>query len=273
MWFDKLARAGFATKGLVYIIIGVLAVQTAFNAGGKTTDSEGAINTIAVQPFGKFLLILVAIGLAGYALWRFVQAAIDPEHQKQDAKSVFNRIGYAISGVIYAGLGLQALKIAVNAASVGSDGGNSTAHSTERVLAQPFGQWMIGVVGAIVIGMGFYQFYKAYSVKFRKQLDLSELTPAQANWAVQISRVGIVARGIVFAMIGFFLIQAAHHYNPSEAKGLDEALQAIAQQPFGKILLGLVALGLIAYGIYMNIEARYRRLPTASLSARSRLRV
>jgi hypothetical protein len=119
---------------------------------------------------------------------------------------------------------------------------------------------MIGTVGAIIIGMGCYRLYKAYHTKFRKRLDLRELNITQEKLVVNISRIGIAARGIVFILTGFFLIQAARQFDPNEVRGLDGILQTLAQQPFGKVLLCLVALGLIAYGIYMGVQARYRRI-------------
>jgi uncharacterized membrane protein YidH (DUF202 family) len=257
---EKLARFGYAVKGIVYGLIGILAVQAAFTAGGKTTGSKGALHTIAAQPFGSFLLILIAIGLLGYVIWRFVQAINDPEHQKTNTKRVVARIGYAISGILYLGLAASAVQIVLNVG--GGGGGNSTQTWTARLLGQPFGRWLVGLVGALVIGVGFYRLYRAYTIEFRKNLNLSEMSPQQEVWAVRISRLGITARGIVFVLIGFFLIQAAKQFNPNQAKGLDGVLLEIAQRPHGQILLALVAIGLVAYGIYMLVQARYRRIRT-----------
>lgn len=263
MLLEKLARVGYLAKGIIYGLIGILAILAASNAGGKTTDAKGVLHTIAGQPFGKFLLILLAIGLFGYAIWRFVQAALDPEHENsdRDADSIIHRSSYAMSGFVYGGLGVQAFRLVANAGS-SSGGGNSTTDWTGRLLSQPFGQWLVGIVGAIIIGMGFYQFYKAYKAKFRYKLDLRQLREEQQKLLIRIGQIGISARGIIFIIIGFFLIQAARQYDPQQAKGLDGALQALAQQPFGKFLLALVALGLVAYGIYMIIQSRYRRLFT-----------
>lgn len=255
MWIEKLARFGYAAKGFVYGLVGFLAVLAALNAGGKTTDTNGALTTIAAQPFGVFLLILIAIGLVGYVIWCLVQALQNPENKK-----LHSRIGSFISAVVYAGLAFNAAALAIGSNSGGK--GNTQRDWTALVLQQPFGQWLIGIVGAIVIGVGFYQFYDAYRAKFRKQLDLSEVDRKQQDRIIAISRFGIAARGIVFAIIGFFVIQAARQSNPNQVRGLDGALQSLAQQPFGKILLGIVALGLVAYGIYMFVQAKYRRIRT-----------
>lgn len=260
MWFEKLARFGYTVKGIVYAIIGVLAVQAAFSAGGKTTDTKGALHSIAAQPFGSFLLAITAIGLLGYALWRFVQAINDPEHKGTDTQGIATRLGYAISGLIYVSLAFEAVHIVMDAG--GSSDGKSTEDWTALVLRQPFGRWLVGTAGALIIGIGFYRLYQAYKVKFRKQLDLRRLNWKQETWVIRISRLGIAARGIIFVMIGFFLIQAAVQFDSSKARGLDGTLQTLAQQPFGKLLLGLMAMGLIAYAAYLWIQARYNRIKT-----------
>lgn len=258
-WFEKLSRFGYAAKGLVYFVIGLLALQAAISSGGQTTDQSGALEAIVVQPFGKFLLSLVAIGLIGYALWRIVQAVLDPEHsgQSTDTKQVVQRLGYAFSATAYAGLAATAIKLVLGS---GGSNGNATQDWTARFLSQPFGQWLVGIAGLITIAVGIAYLYEAYKGKFRRHFNFSGVNPQAQTWAVRLGRFGIAARGIVFAIIGIFLVQAAIRSNPDKAKGLGDALAALAQQPFGPWLLGLVALGLIAYSIYSLVEARYRRL-------------
>ena len=258
MWIEKLARLGYGTKGIVYGIIGVLAVLAAFSTGGKTTDTKGALHTIAAQPFGSFLIALVAIGMAGYALWRLVQAVVDLDNKGDDAEGIGSRLGYATSGIIYGSLALTAAKLAFSFG--GGSGGKSKEDWTAQLLQQPFGPWLVGTVGSIIIGVGFYRLYQAYKIKFRKKLDLSQVSQEQENWLVTISRVGIAARGIIFVMTGFFIIQAARQFDPNEVRGLDGILQTLAQQPYGKLLLGLVAVGLVAYGAYMWVQALYRQI-------------
>ena len=258
-WFERLARLGYASKGLVYFIVGFLAAQAVFSTGGRTTDTSGALSEIVKQPFGKFLLFLVTIGIIGYALWRIVQTILDPEHQgqKMDAKRIAQRIGYALSALAYAGLALTAVKLIM-----GSGGGNSdtTEDLTAQILAQPFGQWLVGLAGTIVIGVGFSYFYEAYKAKFRRHFKLDEMNPTEQKWATRLGRFGIAARGIVFVIIGLFLIQAARLSDASQTKGLGEVLAILAKQPFSPVILGIVPLGLIAYGIYSVIQARYRQI-------------
>ncbi|XZN89862.1 MAG: DUF1206 domain-containing protein [Microcoleus sp.] len=258
-WFDRLARLGYAAKGLVYFIVGFLAAQAAFGYGGKTTDSRGALTTIVSQPFGKFLLFLVTIGIVGYVLLRIVQTILDPEHagEQMDAKRIAKRIGYAFSGLAYAGLAVTAVKLIIGS---GGSNGNSTQDWTAWFLSQPFGQWLVGFGGAVIIGIGFSYIYKGFKGKFRHNFKLDRMSSNEQNWAVRLGRLGIAARGIVFSIIGVFLIEAAKQSDASEAKGFGEALASLEQQPFGPWILGLVALGLICYGLYSVIEARYGQI-------------
>ncbi|MBW4693875.1 MAG: DUF1206 domain-containing protein [Lyngbya sp. HA4199-MV5] len=260
-WIERLARLGFAAKGLVYALVGLLAAQAAFGTGGKKTDTQGVLQTIVTQPFGQVLLSLVAIGLFGYALWRLVEAVADPEHKGTDPKGLLQRCSYAGNGLIYASLALTAVQIVLGASD---RSGNASQDWTARLLAQPFGQWLVGIVGALVIGLGFYQFYEAYRAKFRQTLKLHEMSEAEQTWTLRLGRLGLTARGVVFVVIGFFLLQAARQSNPKQVKGLSGALESLAQQPYGSWVLGLVAIGLIAYGLYYIVQARYRRIGSAS---------
>ncbi|GAB4238332.1 MAG: hypothetical protein Kow0049_24910 [Stanieria sp.] len=143
--------------------------------------------------------------------------------------------------------------------SSGGDSGNSQQDWTTMVMQQPFGRCLVGLAGAIIVGLGFALIYQAYKEKFRKKLNMSKLNGQQKNWLVKISRFGIAARGVVFIIIGFFVLQAAYKSNSNQVRGLDGALLSLSQQPFGKFLLALVAAGLVAYGIYLFVQARYRR--------------
>ena len=256
---ETLARFGYVAKGFVYGAIGILAMLAAFNVGGgEATGTKGALQAIAVQPFGRILLVLIALGLVGYVIWRFVQAVRDPSHKGTDAKGLLTRIGYIFSGIAYAGVATNAALLAIGSSSGNS--GNSKQDWTAMVMQQPLGRWVIGITGAVTIGIGFWRLYEAYKIKFRKKLQLNELNLQQKNWLVNISRFGIAARGVVFVMIGFFILQAAHQYNPKQVKGLDGILLTFAQQPFGKVFLALIAAGLVSYAVYLLLQARYRRI-------------
>lgn len=253
-WVEPLARLGYAAKGVVYILVGLLAVQVALGTGGSLEGSQGVMKTIAAQPFGSVLLILTALGLVGYVAWRFVQAVLDPDNKGTDVTGIVKRIGYAVSGVIYAFLAFSAVRIVLS----GSGGsGNAQQTWTARLLSQPLGQWLVALVGVIIIGVGLYHFYRAYKASFLKNYN-SEMSAEEKHWARRIGRFGLTARGVTFLIIGGFFIQAARQSDASEAQGLDAALTTLAQQAYGPWLLGVVALGFVAYGIYCFSYARYR---------------
>ncbi len=210
--FEKLARLGYASKGIVYFVVGWLAAQAAFGVGGQTTDTSGALQAIVTQPFGKFLLSLVAIGIVGYVLWRFVQAILDPERSSQSAsqpngaKRIVKRIGYFISAIAYSGLAITAVKLILGN---GGTGGQASQDWTKFILAQPFGQWLVGLAGLIVLGVGLSHFYQAYTAKFQRHFKLDQMSSTERSWAKRLGRFGIASRGVVFSIIGLFLVLAA----------------------------------------------------------------
>lgn len=254
---EILARAGYAAKGVVYALIGVLALMAAFGSGGQVGGPQMAIDTIGSQPFGSVLLALTGIGLAGYAIWRFVQSALDPEHVGRDAKGIAKRVGYAGSGMIHGALAVAALQMAFGTGS--GQGGQQTYIA--KMLNEPFGQLVVGAVGLFVIGAGLYQLYKAYTAKFMRDLSTQSMSATERTWAERLGRLGYAARGIVFPIIGFFIVKAAATYQPGQAKDLGGALATLSAQTYGTILLIVVAAGLVAYAVYQLVEAKYRRIP------------
>ena len=257
---ERLARLGYTVKGIVYALIGLLAVLAAVGAGGETSGSKGVLRTIADGPFGQILVGAVGVGLFGYALWRFVQAFIDPDQKGTDAEGVIKRVGYFGSGVLHAGLGWAAVRLVMGSGGNGGSG-NGAETWTAKLMAQPFGVWLVGIAGAATIAYGLYQFYRAYKADFFDKLKTDEMSQTEQTWAERAERIGLSARGVIFSIMGVFVIRAALNANPEEARGLEGALDALAAQPYGPYLLGLVALGLIAYGVYCWVLARYRRIP------------
>ncbi|ADO74400.1 DUF1206 domain-containing protein [Stigmatella aurantiaca] len=256
-WVARYARFGYAARGVVYATIGVLAVKLALGYGGKTTDTQGALVTLAQQPFSIVLLSLLAAGLVAFAAWRFVQAILDPEQKGRDGKGILTRVSYFISGGMHVALALSAAHLVTGA---GVQRGRGTQGWTAELLSKPFGAALVALVGAGVLAFALVQFRNAYTAKFREKLSLERLTPAHRQWALRVSRFGLAARGAVFTLISGFLLLAALTANPREAKGLDESLAVLAEQPFGAVLLGIVALGLVAYAAYLFLQARYRRI-------------
>jgi len=253
--FEWLARAGFVARGLIYGIIGILAIKLAVGAGGKTTNQQGALETVARQPFGKVLLIVVAIGLGGYALWRLLRALLG--HGPEDSDTTFERVAAFASGIVYAGLCAVAVEILLGSGTSSSGNAQKTAAG---VFGWPAGTWLVGIAGAVLIGVGLFQGYRGISKDFLKDSKTEEMSPRVRTWIEWIGTFGHVARMVVFGLVGVFLIKAAIDYSPNQPVGLDGALAKLANASYGPFLLGIVAAGLIAFGIYSLCDARYRRL-------------
>lgn len=253
--FEWFARSGLVARGFIYGIIGVLALKLALgDASGSTTSQQGALKEIAQQPFGKWLLIATAVGLAGYATWRLVRAAIG--HGREAEDSTFDRLGGVVSGVGYALLCVAAVEILIGSGS--SSGG--TAQTTGGVLGWTGGVWIVGIVGAMVIGEGLDQGYKGIAKKFLEKSKTEQMSPRVKRTFTRIGIFGHLARMVVFVLIGYFLIKAAIDYNPDAAITLDGALGKLAHASYGPILLGVVAAGLISFGLYSLADARYRKI-------------
>jgi Domain of Unknown Function (DUF1206) len=253
--FEWFARAGFVARGVIYVLIGILAVKLALGAGGHAASQQGAFHEIAGQPFGKVLLVLTAIGLAGYAVWRLTRAALG--HGPEGSDSTADRIVALASGVVYAALCVLAIQILL-----GAGGGSSGApkKATAGVLGWPAGVWLVGIAGAVMIGVGLFQGYKGLTKDFLEDSKTEKMSHAARKSIEWIATFGYLARMVVFVLVGGFLIQAAINYEPSKAVGLDGALARLAQHSYGPFLLGVVAAGLIAFGLYSLTDARYRRI-------------
>jgi len=252
--FEWLARAGFAARGIVYVIIGILAIKLALGSGGTSANQQGALRTIAEQPFGKVLLTLVAIGLGGYALWRLARGLLG--HGPEGSDSGVDRIAALASGVVYAGLCAIAVEILLGS-SASSGGAQET---TAGIFGWPAGTWLVGIAGVVLIGVGLFQGYRGISKDFLEDAKTEQMSTRPRHWIQRIVTIGHLARMVVFCLIGAFLINAAIDYNPGKAVGLDGALAKIDHASYGPFLLGVVTAGLIAFGIYSLSDARYRRL-------------
>jgi len=204
-WVAMLARLGYATIGVVYLLIGGLATQAALGTGGAIEDPRGVLATIVRQPFGRLLLGVTAVGLSGYVLWRLVQGLFDPERKGTDAKGILTRLGCAVSGVAYAALAVLAARMAL-----GMGGGDRHAEQawTAQLLAQPFGQWLVGLVGVSMTGVGLAHFYMAYTAQFMQEYATGEMSARQQRWARRLGQWGLAARGVTFGIMGGFLLYA-----------------------------------------------------------------
>lgn len=253
-WYAWLARAGLVAKGASFGIVAVLAIKLAIGDGGGATSREGALHTLAGETFGAVVLILLAVGFAAYALWRFVEAWAAPG---DDAKKWAKRLGSVARGLIYAGLAFSAAKILAGAGGNGSQ--DAKAHqATATLLSWPLGTWLVGIGGAVVIGAGVWNLYRGLVRKFEDKWRTGEMSSTARRWGGRAGAAGHVARAVVFGLIGVFVIRAALEYDPKEAIGLDGALEKLAAAAYGPYLLGVTAAGLLAYGLYCLVDARYR---------------
>jgi Domain of Unknown Function (DUF1206) len=252
--FEALARAGLVARGVIYAIIGILAIKLALGDGGKTANQNGALDTIAKQPFGKVLLILMTIGLAGYAIWRLLRAAIG--HGPESSDDTKERIAGFASGLGYGALCITAVSILV-----GSGGGSgSPDKATGGVLDWPLGQVIVVIAGLIIVGVGLEQGYHGITRKFLEKSKTEQMSESVERAFTTLGIVGHLARMVVFVLIGYFLIRAAIDYNPDKAVSLDGALAALGQSSYGPVLLGIVAAGLIGFAAYSIADARYRKV-------------
>ncbi|WNB90777.1 DUF1206 domain-containing protein [Bacillus sp. NEB1478] len=257
-WVHRFARIGYLSKGIVYVVIGILSLLMSIGKHPNEASSQGALYTIAKQPFGPVLLIILAVGLSAYAFWQLVKVVFDPECSNHHWKRWFNRLGYLIIAGIYTALCVSALRILFRARAESSD--KKYQVLSAKMLAQPFGQTLIALAGLIIGIIGIVFLVRAISFKFKKNLKKNEMNKEEWKWSGYIGTFGIGARGIVFMIIAFFLIRTAWQADPGETKGLDGALAELLTKPFGPILLAIVSLGFMAYGVFMFASARYRRL-------------
>jgi Domain of Unknown Function (DUF1206) len=253
--YPWLARAGLAARGVVFAIIGILALALAVGAGGETTNQKGALETIAHAPLGRVLLVALALGLAGYAIWRLVRAALG--HGLEQTDSTGERIGALGSGLTYVLVCATAVEIIVGA---GSSSSGSPRQTTAGVLGWTGGPELVAVAGVIVVGIGIYQLYKGLSRKFLKTTKTERMSPSTQAVFTTVGVAGHVARGVVFILAGYGIVRAAIQFDPNKAIGLDGALRDLAHAAYGPWLLGLVAVGLICFAAYSIADARYRRV-------------
>jgi hypothetical protein len=249
-----LARAGLVARGVVYAVVGVLALKLAVGDGGRATSQQGALKAIAGQPFGKLLLVLLAVGLAGYASWRLIRAAAGHGREAQD--SGLDRVAGLASGLAYAALCVTAVAILAGA---GSSSG-SPKKATGGVLDWTGGPLLVGIAGAVLIGVGVYQAYKGAARKFLETSKTGEMGEGAERAFTVLGVAGHLARGVVFALIGYGLIKAAIDYDSKKAVGLDGALRQLAHASYGPLLLGIVAAGFIMFAAYSVADARYRKV-------------
>lgn len=257
-WVQWFARLGFAARGVVYLMMGWIALQLARGTGGRPADSGGAFHSLLDMPFGRVLVAIIAAGLACYTLWRLYAAVFNPERD-----GAGSRLHHAWVAGIHVVLTAAAARVAVTNGAGGQGAANQdTVEWTARAMSLPIGRWIVMGVGIGLACYGLYQMYRGVTADLDDMLDLSELVRGRRQLLRRISRFGIAARGIVFVLIGVFVARAGWEYDPSAAKGFAASLDALRGAPYGPWLLGVVAVGIASYGVYSFVRARYRIVRT-----------
>lgn len=253
---ERLARYGYGARGTVYVLVGGLALLAAFG-GGRPGDSHDALRTVLVGPFGIVLVGLIALGLLAFALWRAVEAVTDADRRGTSLKGLTTRGAHLVSALLYLGLAGTAASLCLG---LGFGGGDGVHDGTAWLLAKPMGRWLVALVGLAVAGTAVGYLARAWKGDTTARLALDG--EARRRWAEPTGRFGYAARGVAFLIIGGFLAAAAWHQSSAEAKGLGDAFVLLRSQPYGMVLLALVAAGHMAFGAFGLIQARYRHIDT-----------
>lgn len=263
-WMERLTRLGYAVKGFLYVAIGFIAIAGALGKSKTPADQIGAISSFARLPNAEIFLWIILIGLISYSLWGVIRAVLDPFHKGTDLKGLLARGGYLISAVTYASFVFPTYDLIRGARHASSS--SSTVHLVSRVMSMPMGRWVVGAVGVAAILAGLYQIYSGIKQNYDEVFKPYALSSEQLKVARQVGRYGTIARGVVFALVGFFITLAAWQANPGNAQGFNGAMKYLAKQPYGIYLLLVVALGLVAFGVYSFMNAAWFRMkrPTSS---------
>lgn len=256
VWIERSARLGYASKGLVYMIAGALTGAAGVGVGGDGADRGEAFSFILRQPFGRAVLMVIVVGLCGYAVWRVISAITDSERRGRDAKGLAIRAGGLVRGLFYGAVALEVVSLVLRQRSDDSGSDEQARHWTARAMDQPFGKWAVVAAGLGIVAYGIYQLYRAWKPDVSAKLDLEHVHGA----IVAVSRFGIGARALIFGIIGGSVVMAALRHDPGTARGTSGALREIAQQPFGGALLTAMGIGLVAYGLFAFVNARYREI-------------
>jgi len=258
-WLRWVGHCGYVSEGVVYVLIGTFALVAALEPSQRPNGSKGALAKLAAAPFGDALLALLALGLTAFVLWQVVLGVLDPAHRRErrTIKRWAVRLGYLLNGALHAILVGEATWRLLGFGGA-ADEGRSQAAWTGRAMALPLGRWIIGATGVGIALFGLFQFYRAASRNKTERIDLTHTRLRGIIIALGI--VGFLARGVLFGVIGAFLIDAARRYDAANATGIAGALSALKRQEYGHWLLGSVAAGLISYGFFQIIKEPYRNL-------------
>ncbi|MHB8509269.1 MAG: DUF1206 domain-containing protein, partial [Candidatus Dormibacteria bacterium] len=243
-WVERGARLGYVVRAGLYMVIGILALLVALGLRSEGTDQRGSLFLLRGSPLLYPVLITVIVGLGGYSLWGFVRAVFDPLHRGSDANGIVARLGFAWSGLSYTGLLLFTIQFLLGATR--QDGHDSIQVAVRTALDRPFGAVATGLAGVIAVAAGLGQFVDAYRAGFKKDLKRGTMSRRERLIADGLGRFGMFSRGVIFSMLGWFVLQAALHHDARRAESMGATFRILAAEPFGHAILAAVAVGFVA---------------------------
>jgi F0F1-type ATP synthase assembly protein I len=253
---EYVARGGFVGYGIVHLIFGWIALQLAFGGSSQESDQSGALRQLAGNGVGKALLVLIAIGMVGLAVWQAFEAAIG-ESGPQDRSAIAERVISGVRAILYLWLAWYAVKVLRGAQSSMADNQES---KSAGLMAHAGGRGLVGFIGLVVLGVGIGIFVYGVRKTFLKHLNTQQMAASVRRSTTRLGVAGYAAKGVAYAIAGVLVVAAAVTYDPDKARGLDAALKTLAGHPWGVWLLGLIGLGIAAFGIYCFAQARYRKV-------------
>ncbi len=257
-WATRVTRFGYVANGVVYVLVGLLALDASLGARSPDVSREEALRAIVYEPFGRVMLVVIAVGLVSYSLGHILMAARHPDKENRTGlASIVNRVAHAVNGLLHLSLALVAAQLGSGLGPTTSDG-RTPADWTRELLSIRSGQALVVAAGAGFVGLALYQLYRAYTGRFRKVLPPDRISPGPHRWLTWTGRIGYTVRAVIYTLMGIFLVRAAITFNPEEARGLGQTMAVIASQEYGLLLLGGVAVGLMAFGVYVILMGRYR---------------
>jgi hypothetical protein len=250
-WMDRAVRVGMVAYGVVHLTIAWLGIQLALGDHSGAASRNGALKQLAQQPFGRVVVWVVAVGMFLLVIWKLLEAFVDGTLEDGASKVVKPGVD-VFKAIVYGTLGLSAVHVAT-----GSQSKSNTDDYTAKLMDQPFGRWLVGLIGLAIIGYGVYLAYRGWSEKFLEHLDAEGRSGETGKAYRMFGKVGYIAKGIAIGVIGLLFVYAAIDHSAKKSGGLDQALHRVLQQPFGPVLLFAIAVGIGCYGLFCFARARH----------------
>jgi hypothetical protein len=255
-WLERTTRVGLIGYGVTHLIVGWIALQLAFGKAPTEGDQNGAFKTLATQPAGKWLLVLVAIGLIAMTVWQVLAAAVGHVEERGRSRTI-ERVGSAAKAVFYGYLAFKAIAVVQGSRTSAPD---QQQQRTNTMLDSTGGRWLVGLIGLAVLAVGIGMIWYGVTKRFEKHLRTGQMSAAVRKAARTLGVVGYAAKGTVYGTLGILVLIAALNHDPGKSRGLDQALRTLAAQPAGDVVLIGVAVGIAAFGVFCVFQAKYRRI-------------